>query len=470
MPAGQRGNPGAAVTERPIPEGPTSAFGVTGGATTALGTESVGRLLWHNSVQTTLSVATYGVYAITNAFFVARWVGPVALAAVNVAAPLLMLIGAVGTTVGAGGASVLSRALGAGDLGRAARATGTCLGAYWILSALIGVVGIVFLDPLVRMLGATGEVAEYAKAYALILLAGSVTATGFSSLVRAEGRMGFSTMQWIIPVVTQILLDPVLIIGGGLGIRGAAWGTVGGQAVSAGLGVWFFLVQKRRPYVVRARHLVPDRRLVAEIGAVGTPTLVAGLGATGLLIVSNNLLAVVGGAVALSAFAVASRVTTFVAMPQLGLAQAMQPIVGYNHGYGRTDRSRRAATLSMRVSVLYGTGVALVIALAAHPIVGIFTDDVATIAAATTALRIIALSYPLGGLVSLTAAWYQSLGRARPSFILSVGTLLAIKLPVLLVLGVFGVPMIWWAFPLGEALAAAAAFWLWRRPISGLGS
>jgi putative MATE family efflux protein len=318
------------------------------------------------------------------------------------------------------------------------------------------------------LLGATGVVAEYAKAYALILLAGSVTATGFSSLVRAEGRMGFSTMQWIIPVVTQIVLDPILIIGGGLGVRGAALGTIGGQAVSAGLGVWFFLVQKRRPYVVRARHLVPDRRLVAEIGAVGTPTLVAGLGATGLLIVSNNLLAAVGGAVALSAYAVASRVTTFVVMPQLGLAQAMQPIVGYNHGFGRTDRSKRAASLSLRVSVMYGTGVALVIALAARPIAGIFTDDVATIDAATTALRIIALSYPLGGLVSLTAAWYQSLGRARPSFILSVGTLLAIKLPVLLLLGIFGVPTIWWAFPLGEALAALAAWWLWRRPISGL--
>lgn len=439
-------------------------------AAAALGTEPVGRLLWHNSVQTTLSVATYGVYAITNAFFVARWVGPVALAAVNVAAPLLMLIGAVVTTVGAGGASVLSRALGAGDLQRAARVTGTSLGAYWILSALIGAVGIVFLDPLVRLLGATGEVAEYAKSYAQILLAGSVTATGFSSLVRAEGRMRFSTMQWIVPVVTQIVLDPILIIGGGLGVRGAAWGTIGGQAVSAGLGVWFFLLQKRRPYVVRLRDLLPDRRLMTEIAAVGTPSLVAGLGATGLLIVSNNLLAAMGGAVALSAYAIASRVSTFVVMPQLGLAQAMQPIVGYNHGFGRTDRSKRAASLSLRVSVLYGVGVALLIALAARPIIGIFTDDASTIAAASTALRIISLSYPLGGLVGLTAAWYQSLGRARPSFILSVGTLLVVKLPVLLLLGIFGVPAIWWAFPVGEALAAAAAFWLWRRPVAELTS
>jgi putative MATE family efflux protein len=434
-------------------------------AAAALGTAPIGRLLWRNSVQTTLSVATYGVYALTNAFFVSRWVGPAALASVNVAAPLLMLIGAVATTVGAGGASVLSRALGAGDLTRAARATGTSLGAYWLLSAALGVLGIVFLDPLVRLLGATPEVAQDAKSYALILLAGSITATGFSSLVRAEGRMGFSTLEWMIPVVTQIVLDPVFIIGFHLGVRGAALGTVGGQLVSAAMGFWFFLLQRRRLYRVSLRHLIPDPALLREIAAVGAPTFVAGLGVTVLSVVTNNLLAVTGGALALSAYAIAARIGTFVGMPQLGITQAMQPIVGYNYGAGRSDRAHRAASLSLRVSVLYGAGAALVVALAARLIAGTFTTDAATADAAATALRMIALAYPFGGLVGLTAAWYQSRGFARPSFILSVGTVMVVKLPVLLAFSLLGIPGIWWAFPVGEALSALAAWWLWRRPI-----
>jgi putative MATE family efflux protein len=436
-----------------------------GDSAAALGTDPIPRLLWRNSVQTTLSVATYGVYALTNAFFVSRWVGPDALASVNVAAPLLMLIGAVATTVGAGGASVLSRALGAGDLARAARATGTCLGIYWLSSALLGVVGIIFLDPLVRLLGATPEIAQDAKSYAFILLAGSIAATGFSSLVRAEGRMGFSTLEWMIPVVTQIVLDPVFIIGFHLGVRGAALGTVGGQLVSAAMGLWFFLLQRRRPYRVRLRDLVPDLRLLREIAAVGAPTFVAGLGVTVLSVVTNNLLALTGGALALSAYAIAARISTFVAMPQLGITQAMQPIVGYNHGAGRDDRAHRAASLSLRVSVLYGAGAALVVALAARLIAGTFTTDPATADAAATALRTIALAYPFGGLVGLTAAWYQSRGSARPSFILSVGTVLGVKLPVLLVLSTFGTQGIWWAFPTGEAISALAAWWLWRRPL-----
>jgi len=258
----------------------------------------------------------------------------------------------------------------------------------------------------------------------------------------------------------------VLIIGFGLGVRGAALGTVGGQLVSAGMGVYFFLLQRRRLYRVRARDLVPDPRLLREIAAIGAPTFVAGLGVTGLSIVTNNLLALTGGAVALSAYAIAARVGTFVGMPQLGLTQAMQPIVGYNHGAGRSDRAHEAASLSMKVSVLYGVGATLVVALAAPLIAGVFTGDPSTADTATTALRTIAFAYPLGGLVSLTAAWYQSRGYARPSFILSVGTILLVKLPVLLVLARFGTQGIWWAFPVGEALSALAAWWLWRR---GLG-
>jgi len=431
----------------------------------ALGTDPIPRLLARNSVQTTLSVATYGVYALTNAFFVSRWVGPVALASVNVAAPLLLLVGAVAQTVGAGGASVLSRALGAGDLTRAARATGTSLSSYWILSALLSVLGIIFLDPLVRLLGATGEVVHDAKAYALILLVGSITATGFSSLIRAEGRMGYSTLTWVVPVVTQIVLDPVLIIGFGLGVRGAALGTIGGQLVSAAMGFWFFLLQRRRPYRVSPRDLIPDLGLLREIAAVGAPTFVAGLGVTVLSVVTNNLLAVTGGVLALSAYAIASRIGTFVVMPHRGITQAMQPIVGYNHGAGRSDRAHDAASLSMKVSVLYGVGATLVVALAAPLIAGVFTGDPGTADTAATALRTIAFAYPLGGLVALTAAWYQSRGYARPSFILSVGTILLVKLPVLLVLATFGTQGIWWAFPVGEALSALAAWWLWRRSL-----
>ncbi|WP_230423524.1 MATE family efflux transporter [Streptomyces radicis] len=248
--------------------------------TAALGTRPVGRLLWSTSAHTTMSVATYGVYALTNAWFVSRGVGPDALVAVNVVSPVLLILGAVSTTVGVGGASMVSRSLGAGNPRRAARAAGNTFLVYWTTAIAVTVLGLLLIDPLLTLLGARGDVRGHAHDYAVILLAGAITATGFSSLVRAEGRLRFSTLLWTLPVLCQILLDPLLIFGLGWGVRGAAVGTVGGQAVSMALSLWFFFVQRDRPYRITLADLRPHGPTLRELVAVGAPSFLAGLGNT----------------------------------------------------------------------------------------------------------------------------------------------------------------------------------------------
>src|SRR5689334_8109883 len=120
--------------------------------TRGFGTEPVARLLWHACTQTTMSVGVYGIYALTNAWFVARGVGAVAFAAVNLVAPLLLLLGAVATTVGVGGASLVSRSLGVGDVDQAARAAGNAFIAFWATAIGVAVVGLLLLDPLLTLL------------------------------------------------------------------------------------------------------------------------------------------------------------------------------------------------------------------------------------------------------------------------------------------------------------------------------
>ena len=262
--------------------------------TADLGTEPVGRLLWGASFQTTMSVATYGIYSLTNAWFVSRGVGPVAFAAVSLVSPLLIILGAVASTVGAGGASMVSRSLGLDDTARAARAAGNAFLVFWATAVTVTVVGIVSLDPLLTLLGATGPTRAYAYDYGLIILAGAITATGFSSLVRAEGRMAFATLLWAVPVAVQVLLDPLLIFGFDLGVRGAALGTVGGQSVSAGMSMWFFFVQRDRPYRIGLVDLRPHGPTLRETVAVGSPSFLGGLGVTLLAALANRLL--VGGA------------------------------------------------------------------------------------------------------------------------------------------------------------------------------
>ncbi|KUL25432.1 MATE family efflux transporter [Actinoplanes awajinensis subsp. mycoplanecinus] len=430
--------------------------------TDALGTRPVGPLLWQACSQTTVSVSVYGVYALTNAWFVGHGVGPGAMAAVNLAAPVLLVLGAVSGTVGTGGASLVSRRLGAGDPAGAARAAGNALVLFWLTASVITVAGLLGLDPLVGALGADAATRDDTRAYAMVLLAGALLTTGFTAVVRAEGRIRFATWQWVIGVVIQVTLDPLLIFGLHLGVRGAALGTIAGTAASAGMSLWFFFVQRDRPYRIRRADLRPHAPTVRALLGVGAPSLLAGLGTTLLAVLVNNLLGGVAGAVALAAYAVCVRLQTFVFMPQLGISQGLQPIVGFNAGRGQPARVRRARVLALRASLTYGTVAALVLIVVAGPLIRIFVDDPVITPVAVRALRIVALGVAVAGVAPLVSAYFQSLGRTRPSYLISVGSLLLIKVPLLLALSHTGTTGIWLSLALGELVTATAALLLLR--------
>lgn len=433
----------------------------------AMGTQPVGRVLLHACLQTTVSVGVFGIYALTNAWFVFRGVGQAALAAVNLVAPVLLLLGAVSTTVGVGGASLVSRSLGAGRPRDAARAAGNAFVVFWAAAVTVTVVGLASLEPLLAALGASGETLAYARPYATVIIGGSIFSTGFSALVRAEGRLRFSTALWVVPVCVQIVLDPVSIYGFGRGVTGAALGTVGGQAVSAFMAVWFFFVQPHRIYRIGLRDLRPRTATIGALLAVGAPSFLAGLGATLLVALINASLAtttMMAGTGALAAFAVCSRIQTFVTMPQTGITQGVQPIVGYNHGLGSTGRVLRARTLALRSTVLYGVVLAALIGVGAAPMVRLFVTDAETVDVASQALRIIAVAFVFSGVAPLISAYFQAIGRPRPSYVISIGTLVAIKVPLVLALSAAGPTGIWVSIPVGEALCAAVALGILRRP------
>lgn len=428
----------------------------------ALGTAPVGRLLWRACAQTTLSVGVYGIYALTNAWFVARGVGAGAMAAVNLVAPVLLVLGAVSTTVGAGGASLVSRALGAGDAAAAGRAAGNAFTVFWGAAIVVTALGLLGIEPLLTALGARDEARAVAREYAVVILAGSVLSTGFSSLVRAEGRLRFSTLLWLVPVLVQITLDPVLIFGFDLGVRGAALGTVGGQAVSALLSLWFFFVQRERPYRVRAADLLPHGPTVRALLGIGAPSFLAGFGATLLAVLVNTALAGIGAA-ALAAYAVAARVQAFVTMPQVGIAQGVQPLVGYNAGRGLHDRVARTRELALRATVGYGLVVAALVVVFAGPLVAVFLDDPAVAGRAEGALRVLAVGFTAAGVTPLVAAHAQSLGLPRPAWALAVGTLALVKVPLVVVLGRAGADGVWVALAAGEVVSAGCALVVLRR-------
>ena len=177
----------------------------------------------------------------------------------------------------------------------------------------------------------------------------------------------------------------------------------------------------------------------------------------------NTTLAVAGAAV-IAAYAVCARVQTFVSMPQTGITQGAQPIISFNAGRRQFARVRRARTLALSATVVYGAAAAGVVALAAHPIAAAFLTSPDDIAFTVDALRIIATGFVFAGVSPLISAYFQALGSPAPSYLISVGTLLLLKVPLVLLLGALGPVGIWIALPAGEALAATAAIAvLWWR-------
>ncbi|GAA2568817.1 MATE family efflux transporter [Winogradskya consettensis] len=428
-----------------------------------LGSRPIGRLLWHTCSQTTLSVGVYGIYALTNAWFVARGVGTDAMAAVNLAAPVLLILGAVSTTVGAGGASLVSRRLGAGDPAGAARATGNAFAVFWLTAALITGAGLLAVEPLLTALGTDPATRGLTRDYMIVLLCGALVSTGFSSLVRAEGRLRFSTLLWVVPVLVQITLDPLLIFGLGWGVRGAALGTVGGQAVSAAMSIWFFFLQRDRPYRITRADLRPHGPTLRALVGVGAPSFLAGFGATLVALLVNNTLSHAGGATALAAYAVCARIQTFVMMPQLGISQGLQPIVGYNAGRGLHHRVARARTLALGATVGYGAVAAGVVIVGADPLVALFLPGGDAATTTQQALRIIAAGFVAAGVTPLISAYSQAIGRPAISYAISVGTLVLVKAPLVISLAHLGATGVWIALALGETLSALAAVVLLRR-------
>jgi putative MATE family efflux protein len=365
-----------------------------------------------------------------------------------------------------GGASLVSRSLGARHPLDAAKAAGNAFIVFWAVAVTVTVIGLCAIDPLLAAMGASGDTLVYARPYATVIIAGAIFSTGFSALVRAEGRLRFSTLLWVIPVLVQIILDPLFIYGLGMGVTGAALGTVGGQAVSAAMALWFFFIQPNRLYRITAADLRPRLDTILSLLAVGAPSFLTGLGATLLIVLINTSLAtnpMVAGAAALAAFAVCSRIQTFVAMPQTGITQGVQPVVGYNHAQGSSGRVHRARTLALRSTVIYGAVTGLLVAVAADPLVMLFITDPETIAVASQALRIIAVAFVFSGVAPLVSAYFQAIGRPTPSYLISIGTLAAIKVPVVVALSAAGPVGIWASIPCGEALSAAAALLILRH-------
>lgn len=432
--------------------------------TKRLGTEPIGKLLISMSSQTILALMVYAIYSITDIFFVSRGVGPLAAAGVSVSSPLLIALGAVSTTVGAGGASIVSRALGAKNEEKASRTVANAFLIFWTAAVLVTITGLIFLDELILLMGATENILPYAKDYGRVILIGAISSTGYSAIVRADGNIRYSTAMWLIPVGTNIILDPLFIYGFHWGVTGAAIATVIAQVISACMGIYFFFFKKKKSYQIKTAYFIPEKEIITEIILVGLPSFLKNMSASLMAVLTNNLLKSMGGDAALSVYAIVGKLIGSLGTPQIGIMQGMQPIAGYNFGLKEFKRVKKTIRLSVLASVIYGVLVCALCLIIPSQMLSVMSKDEVVITSGIPALRMMALSLPLAGIVLMVSAYFQATGKASAAVGLSLGGILAVRIPVLVLMALlFRLNGIWLAEVIAEMILCIVSLWMLRR-------
>ena len=416
-----------------------------------LAEEKIPRLVLKFTGTTLAALLLNAAYTLTDTLFVSWGVGDDAVGGVSIAFPFVLLQGAISTAIGGGAASIVARRLGAGEREKAGEATRSAMVFFYGSAVLITVLGLLLMDPMLRLMGVTEEIYSYSRDYLTIILLGNVFSTGFSSIIRAEGKMLYGLLIWVIPVSINIVLDAVFIFGLGWGVRGSAWATVVCQFASFVMCVVFFL--RLTTQKLRGAHF--RWRAAWEILAIGTPSLVQMGSLSVISALVNHFLGNVSGTLGITAFAYISRIITFAIIPFTAVTQALAPIVGYNYGAGNRARVRDALRFCLLICLIYALAAFVILEAIPAPLIGLFTADPQITALSAGGLRVIAFSLVLMPLPMLLGAFFQAVGNKGWALFLYAANLIFL-VPLAAVLpGLYGLNGVWVAYVLSNACACA---------------
>ncbi len=421
----------------------------------ALGEENIPRLILKFTSAALTGLLLNAVYVLIDALFVSWGVGDDAMGGVSVVFPFVLLQGAVSTAVGGGAASIVSRRFGEKRFAEAGKITVNAMLIFYGSAVITTLLGFLLLDPILNVLGVTGELYPYARQFFIILLAGNVFSTGFSSIIRAEGRMLYGMLIWVIPISINILLDAVFILGLSWGVRGSALATVLCQFIS--FSMWVIFAARFSSQSFRGAR--PSLKTAADILATGLPSLVQMGSISVSTTVLNNTLGDAGGTEGINAFAYIGKILVFAVVPFTAVTQALAPVLGYNYGAKNTVRLRKTIRFCTLISLLYAVCAALLLMSVPKSLMSVFTDDDAIIALGVNGLRRIAPALLFMPLPMLSGAVFQAVGhKLRALLMYAVNLLLLIPLALLLEsrFGLNGVWLAYTAAAVGSGLLALA--------------
>ncbi|MBN2062781.1 MAG: MATE family efflux transporter [Deltaproteobacteria bacterium] len=418
-----------------------------------LAKEGIGKLLFKFSLPAGIGMFVMTLYNIVDTIFIGHKVGYLGIAGLTIAFPLQMMILGTGLVIGIGGASLISRSLGADNIDKAELTLGNAACLVIIISLVVTATGVMASGPLVMLIGSSETIFPYANGYVKIILLGTIFqmfAIAIGNTVRAEGNMLVPMISMILGASINIVLDALFILGMEMGVQGAALATILSALFSSIYLVIYYMSQKSS-LKFRLKNLILDMEISKEICSVGISDFARSAAMSIVTMFLNRMLVLHGGDILVAVFGIMGRVMMFFMMPLISIGQGLQPILGFSYGAKQYGRSIKAIRLAITSSSIISVGFFVIIFLFPSPIMGIFTNDENLITEASRAARIIFIALPLVGYQVIGSVVFQAMGKAMPAFLAASSRQILFLLPLIIILPrFFEVAGIYISFPVAD--------------------
>ena len=434
--------------------------------TLELGTRPVGRLLVEYALPAIIAMTASSLYNMVDSIFIGQGVGALAISGLAVTFPFMNLSAAFGAAVGVGASSYISVKLGQKDYAKALRVFGNTVTLNVIIGILFSTISLLLLDPILYFFGASDQTISYAREYMIIILLGNVITHlyfGMNAVLRSASKPRAAMFIIIFTVVLNTLLDPLFIYTFDLGIAGAAYATILAQLLAFLWQLKLFSDKREILHLQRGIYK-PSLRIIRNILAIGMSPFFMNACACIIVIFINKNLLTYGGDLAVGAYGIANRVAFIFVMVTMGVNQGMQPIAGYNYGAQKFNRLLRVLKLAMISATCVTTSGFLVAEFCPRLCVSLFTDDAQLTSLSINGLRILMAAMPIVGYQMVITNFFQSIGMAKISIVLSLTRQLLLLLPLLILLPpYFGIDGVWMSMPVSDTLSALLAFVVMSR-------
>lgn len=424
-----------------------------------LGKGSIGKLLYTLAVPTIIGQLVNLLYNVVDRIFIGRMAnGDIAMAGVGVAMPIILLVSAFAMLFAAGGAPLSAIEMGKQDNDKAEEIMSNCFSMLISGGIVLTILFLVFKEPILWAFGASNATIGYGLDYLTIYLIGTIfvqISLGMNLFINTQGFTKIGMFTVIIGAIINIVLDPILIFGFGMGVKGAALATIISQGISA-IFVLKFLFGKKSILKIRKKYLKLNKKLALSIVALGVAPFIMQATESLVLVSLNNQLLKYGGDLAVGAMTIMSSIMQVIMMPLMGLTQGAQPIISYNFGAKEMDRVKKTFKLLFIICVSYSAVMVFLIMIFPEFFVSIFNNKPELVEITSWAMKIYFVGMCLFGAQIACQQTFLALGQAKTSLIIAMLRKIVLLVPLIFILPMFiedGLTAVLLAEPIADIIA-----------------